>query len=331
MKKRAVIFFVLLLFAIPGRMLFAAPPEVSATLKPDSVLIGDRFTMEVIVRKDMMQLVGFPSFTKGELVPGIEVTEESPLDTLQTDGRMQTLRKTFTMTSFTAGIYDLERFPVLYGDKNITDTLFSGGKMRITVGEPELDTTEKSDIKEIKTPEETPLLASEISGYVIMTLLLGCILAAAIYTIRKAVLKHRRKDNGETIVEAAIPPHVRAIHDLEKLHSQKLWQSGKHKQYYTRLTDIIRYYLLGRFGLNAMEMTSEEIINELRDLPLSDTQHSGLSEILRTADLVKFAKFNPDDECNDKTYYAAYYFVENTKEIPEESTGESQNTESDEE
>lgn len=330
MKKIKAIFFLFLLSALPYATLSAAPPKVSATIKPDSVMIGDRFTMEITVFKDMMQVVGLPSFNGGELVPGIEVFQESMLDTVQTNGRMQTLRKTFTLQSFKAGIYDLERFPVLYGDKNITDTLFSIGKMRVTVGEPELETGEDSDIHDIKAPEKTPLLVSEISGYVISSIVLLCIIAAAIYTIRKALLKRNGKSTAKKSAEAAVPPHVRAIHDLETLHNQKLWQSGKHKQYYTRLTDIMRYYLWGRFGVNAMEMTSEEIIKESRTLPLSDTQRSGLADMLRTADLVKFAKYTPEGESNEKIYYEAYYFVENTKEMPAEPSTEEQNTQSDE-
>lgn len=326
MKKIAVILFALSI--LPVAMVSAAPPEVQATLKPDSVMIGDRFTLEVTVRKDMMQMVELPSFQGGELVPGIEIAGESQLDTIETDGRIQTLRKKYDLTAFKAGIYQLERFPVLYGDKNIMDTLYSVKQMRILVAEPEI-ATEGGDIKDIKAPEKAPLMVSEISGYIILTILFLCILAALVYTIRKAIMKRSGKSEKKA-TQAALPPHVRAIHDLEALHNQKLWQSGRHKQYYTRLTDIIRYYLYGRFGLNAMEMTSEEIIDDVRTLPLSDKQRSELGDMLRTADLVKFAKFTPENDCNDKLYYAAYYFVENTKVIPEEPAAEEQNTQSDE-
>lgn len=115
----------------------------------------------------------------------------------------------------------------------------------------------------------------------------------------------------------AVPPHERAIQDLETLHNQKLWQSGKVKSYYTRLTDIVRTYLEGRYGIRALEQTTDEIMRELRTADLADRSRNELRDLLRTADLVKFAKHQPAAEENEVFYYTAYYFVENTKQAPE--------------
>jgi hypothetical protein len=94
-----------------------------------------------------------------------------------------------------------------------------------------------------------------------------------------------------------------------------LWQNGRHKEYYTRLTDILREYLDGRYNVSAMEMTSDEIIKSIASLELDSKQMELICELLQTADFVKFAQQAADAEQNEKFYTGVYYFVENTKQI----------------
>ena len=301
MKRAVILSCLLLAFAagIPG--VRAAAPVVRATLKPDTVLIGDRFSIEVLIDKDMMQVVELPTFGTDMTGGGsIEILSESPLDTLRQEGRRQVLRKRYELTSFDAGIYELGRYPVLYGDKNITDTLYSQAPLRIVVDTFPVD-TQKSTVYDIKGPEQAPLAAVVIQ-----------------------VCRYRARRRG-TVPEGrsvpVVPPHVQAIQDLETLHNRKLWQSGRVKSYYTQLTDIVRAYLNGRYGVNAMEMTSDEIMGAAAALQMSDKNRRDLRAILLTADLVKFARHVPAGEENENLYYAAYYFVEDTKEVPAEADG----------
>ena len=321
MMKRAVILSCLLLaFAagIPG--VRAAAPVVRATLKPDTVLIGDRFSIEVLIDKDMMQVVELPTFGTDMTGGGsIEILSESPLDTLRQEGRRQVLRKRYELTSFDAGIYELGHYPVLYGDKNITDTLYSQAPLRIVVDTFPVD-TQKSTVYDIKGPEQAPLMVGEFAGYAAAILVFAAVLAAVVIQ----VCRYRARRRG-TVPEGrsvpVVPPHVQAIQDLETLHNRKLWQSGRVKSYYTQLTDIVRAYLNGRYGVNAMEMTSDEIMGAAAALQMSDKNRRDLRAILLTADLVKFARHVPAGEENENLYYAAYYFVEDTKEVPAEADG----------
>lgn len=314
MKKFASTFF-LLFTTVAG--LSGAQPEIRATLRPDTVLIGDRFSIEVLVDKDMMQLVSFPSFDGGKMSEKIEILSETPLDTLEQNGRRQVLRKAYELTSFDAGVYDLGGYPVLYGDKNITDTLYSRQPLRLVVNTFPVD-TEKDTVYDIKAPEQAPLLVSEFAGYVAAAFISALIAAALVILIRRMLAARRKHEGKDGRPIPSIAPHVRAIKDLETLHNQKLWQSGKTKTYFTRLTDIIRIYLNGRYGINAMEMTSDEIMKAVGSISLSERNRTDLLNILLTADLVKFAKHTPSPEKNDSLYDAAYYFVEDTKEQPVE-------------
>lgn len=319
-RKLASILFAV---AVTATASASVPPEVRARITADTVLIGDRFSIEIAIEKDMMQVIGFPDVAQSLAKGGMEVLYESPLDTVRTEGRQQTLTKTYELTSFTAGSFDLGRFPILYGDKNVTDTLYSAEPLHIVVNTFPVD-TDNSTIYDIKAPEETPLLVEEFSGYVMWTFMGALLVAAVALLVRRWISSRGRSVREDGTPMPYIPPHVRAIEDLETLHNQKLWQSGRTKAYYTGLTDIVRTYINGRYGVNAMEMTSDEIMRAVAPMPLNEKDRRGLRDILKTADLVKFAKHTPDADENESLYYAAYYFVEDTKELPQEDAEETE-------
>ncbi len=113
-----------------------------------------------------------------------------------------------------------------------------------------------------------------------------------------------------------IPAYVVALQALEALHAERLCEKGLEKEYYTRLTEILRVYMQERFGIFAMEMTSTEIINALEALPAAEAvSPAEMRKVLNMADFVKFAKVRPLPEDNAKVYDAAVRFVEDTKVV----------------
>ena len=291
------------------------PPRVTAKFVPDSIAIGDHFDLEVVVEKDQLQLVDFPSFKDGKLSEYIEIMEEGGVDTLSHEGRKVRLSKRYRLTTFEEGEHPLGRFPVLYVDKNIVDTLRSMDSLVLQVGTFDIDTTTMT-IHDIKPTLGAPLKVGEISGYIGWGLLILAVIALIVWR----VVSLRRNLTMFGRPKPVEPPHVAAIRALEILHNQKLWQNNKHKQYYTRLTDILREYLNGRYGIPAMEMTTEETLDELARWELPAKNFGHLKDILSTADLVKFAKYVPDGEYNEAAYSNAYYFVEDTKPTEVEQT-----------
>lgn len=287
-------------------------PSIEARFSADSVLIGDQFRLDVEVDKDVMEIVEFPTFENGRLgkdSTDIEILGESPADTLKSDGRRITLRKSYLLTGFDEGDYRMGKFPVLYIDKNIVDTLWSKDSMRIIVNTLPVDTV-KQKIHDVKPPIHVPVRFGEFSGYLLIGLLGLALIAAIVYLLVKHL--RNRPATGKKNAPAE-PPHVTAIKQLEKLHAQKLWQSGKQKVYYTGITDILREYLSSRYPVKAMEMTSQEILDRMAQETIADKTMQRLKDILHTADFVKFAKFTPDAEQNEAAYTDAYYFVEETK------------------
>ena len=296
-------------------------PTVTAAFVKDSVMIGDQVELEVRIEKDMMQMVDFPFLAGSEIMPEVEVMGEFPADTIAQEARRQTIRKRYLFTIWKEGDYNLGLFPALYADKNVVDTLYARDSLRIRVATFDID-LQKDKPFDIKPPRGLPLRFGEIGGWFFLSLGILAILVLGVWLLTK--YRHRIPLLGGE--RPKIPPHVEAIRRLEALRHQKLPQNGKHKQYYSGITDILREYLDRRFGIGAMEMTSGEILAAV-DTPrrageVDEKRYTDLAELLTTADLVKFAKFVPEDAESETAWYNAYYFVEETKLVEIEGRAE---------
>lgn len=296
------------------RVLPANAPKVRGTVEPDSVGIGDRFLLSIEVEKDLMQDIYFPDYKNS--VEYYELIEDRPVDTLSREGRKLKLRKSYLMAAFQEGIHRVVP-EVMYADKNIIDTLQGDDTLKLLVTTFQIDSTSHA-IFDIKPQRTLKFKMGEISGYITWTIIIIAILVA-LYFVAKRILAHYGKSFGDIFKPAPpLPPHEIALRDLKRLHSERLWQEGKHKLYYSTLTDILRAYLAGQFGVGALEMTSDEIIEAIRTIDLPQKQAMDLGDLLRDADLVKFAKAMPEAEENERAYSKALEFVNQTMPQPEE-------------
>ncbi|MFI3282255.1 MAG: hypothetical protein SNG10_01845 [Rikenellaceae bacterium] len=301
-------------------------PTVQSRITPDTVMIGDPFTLSIDVESDVMQRIAFPEFDfEGQ--DQIEKVEEPRIDTISSDGRRLHLRRNYKLRSFEEGGYNLGRTAVLYIDKNVADTLYSVDSLRVMVTTFIIDSTALANgIVDIKPQRDMPFKFAEISGYVKWGVLILLLLIALAYVVLR-ILAHYGKNVGGFFKPAPpVPPHVRAIVALEELHNKKLWQSNKHKQYYSGLTDILRTYISGRYQIAAMEMTTDEIFEALRSVEMPKKCSMDLQALLRDADLVKFAKMSFESDQNESYFIKSYNFVEETK-IVEPSAEESKELE----
>lgn len=257
----------------------AQTPTVEARIVPDSIGIGDTFTLEIDVERDQVQVTEFPLYENDDK---LEVVQSLPVD-----------------------------------------TLYTSDSLRLDVGTFQIDTA-KQTIYDLKPQRTLPLRAEEITGYLFGGLFLLLNLAALLFALRYHLSKRGKHLSDLFKPAPPAPPHVEAIRALEGLHNQKLWQNNKHKAYYSGLTDILRRYLAGRYGIGALEMTSDEIIDAVRPLDLPRKSAMELTALLREADLVKFAKATPEAACNEEAYQWAYYFVEETKPVEEQPSAEAE-------
>lgn len=123
-----------------------------------------------------------------------------------------------------------------------------------------------------------------------------------------------RRKGTEEIIRIFKPAHEIAYNRLRDLVKQDLVKAGRIKEFYEKLSDILRHYIEHRFNLRAPERTTEEFLAELpatNVLPQSD--QDSLAEFLKHCDLVKFAKYNPTTEQIQRTFDLVKNFIETTK------------------
>jgi hypothetical protein len=150
------------------------------------------------------------------------------------------------------------------------------------------------------------LLAHQAELFTALALLMAAILAL--------VLWRRRKEPATTTAAppAPIPAHQRCLEALLQVEEQRLWQQGEHKRYQSSVTDLLRGYIEERYEVPALERTTDELMAELRLSPLPPDERIRLENLLRAADLVKFAKMVPSSVENEQLMQSARQFVQAT-------------------
>ena len=287
-------------------------------------------------KQDLKQISTYKAYDEDRL----ELIEEFPLDTLKVEGRRLHLRKRYRLAVMETGDMHL-RPTILYFDKNrdLPDTLYSPDTLTLSVARYEdLDTlsflvadpmsqegfkvdsllASKQLLTEgITTQKDLPFKLIEIRDYIIYGVVGLIVLALIIWLVASILYRYMRRRESEVRVMPKLPAHIVANKALVELNNRKLWQNGKFKQYYTALTAIIRVYISDRWDVSALELTTDEIIEALKAIDMPLDSRMSLVALLRTADMVKFAKAEPEAEENEENYIRAYYFVENTKLVDE--------------
>lgn len=280
-------------------------------VEPAEVTLGDHFDLVMEVEAQEGCAVAFPDLTKGVAGGLWEYISEQEVDTISRKEGVYGVRKRYRLTSFEPGDYSLDSLGVVYRSaEGGVDTLYALAPLEMSVGMIPIDTTQTT-IYGVKPPMKAPLYAEEFTGYLALVVLLIALVASVV----RVIYRLSRRDRVERVVVPNEQPHVVAIRRLERLHSQKLWQSELLKEYYTELTDILREYLDNRYGVNAPEMTSDEILSALRRLGIEERHYADLERLLHESDFVKFAKYTPEKEYHEEAYYKVYYFVEESKQV----------------
>lgn len=301
MKKVLLIFVLTLSFVLDT----FAQISVEATIDSLQILTGEQAKISLEVALDADKTAILPIFVD-TIVKGVEIVDISKPDTQYiNDNKRMTIKEVYTITSFDSALYYLPPIEVLvdsqkYSSKPLALKVYS---MPVDTLHPEVFFGPKG------------IIAPDFVWADWYLAIFGCILFAPLLVLLWFLAK-RIRDNKPIVrkikVEPKIPPHEQAIKEIERIKSEKIWQKGLSKEYYTQLTETLRNYIQGRFGFNAMEMTTDEIIKHLTDVN-DDDAISELKMLLQTADLVKFAKFMPMMNENDINLLNAVRFINGTK------------------
>ncbi|WP_288954823.1 hypothetical protein [uncultured Polaribacter sp.] len=268
--------FYILIFT--SAMVFAQKPMVKAEIDTTNIRIGEQFNLKISV--DEIQNVIIPKLQ----LKGLEIIDSTATDTLK-----NSLIRKYILTGFDSGAFYIPQQQIFVKNQAyLTDSLL------VNVATVAVDTTKvkKFPIKSIKSE---PYTFDDFKIYIYIVLAALAIIAFWIYwfVIRK------RKEEEEEPTYRALPPYEEAIYRLNELDEKQLWQNNQTKEYYSELTEIVRGYIERELNVPALEKTTDEVLDMLKDFKDADVILTSqetidkLKSLLREADLVKFAKSKP--------------------------------------
>jgi hypothetical protein len=308
MKKSV---FIISFFLIAFTGVYSQDIKVTAAFDSTRILIGDQVNFIIKVEQPSDQILNIPEF-RDTLIKNIEILKGPSTDSISIgQGRIRITEK-YLVTSFDSGFYKID--PVYVEVKNSSGiNRFYSDYSRLEVMKYKIapaDSTAK--IYDIVAPYKAPLTFNEIMPWIIAVFLIAALIWIALIYYKRF---RNRREEVEEIVNPD-PAHIIAFRELERLKSDELWQNGHYKQYYTRLTEILRQYLENRYRVYSLELTTSETLNALLKTGFKkDDSFTKLKGVLTAADLVKFAKHVPDTNEMESHYLDSWNFVEVTKEI----------------
>ena len=303
MVKRVYIFSLFLLLMTGVR----AQVRVDVKLDSLQLFIGQQTDLTLSVTIDAKQKLVMPDIKKGqELIPDIEVvTVGNPDTAFLNDGKRLTVSQAYTITAWDSAFYYLPPMQVTVDGKK-----YDSKSLALKVYTVDIDTLHLDQFFPPGGIMELPFLWEEwqmvMFGSLLLILMFVCV-GVLYYHVKhgKPIVRFIRR-------KKKLPPHQVAMNEIERIKSERKWAEEDSKEYYTLLTDTLRNYIRDRYGFNAMEMTSSEIIERL----IAENNEQALDElreIFRTADLVKFAKWSTLINENDANLVSAIEYVNQTK------------------
>lgn len=251
---------------------------VKAEIDTTSIRIGEQFQLKISV--DETQNVIIPKIQ----LKGLEVIDSTRIDTIK-----NSLIRRYILTGFDSGAFYIPQQQIFVKNQAfLTDSLL------INIATIAIDTAKvkKFPIKSIK---KEPYTFDDFRIYIYLILAILAIIGFWIYwfVIRK------RKETEDAPTYRTLPPFEEAILRLNELDEKLLWQNNKIKEYYSELTEIVRGYIERELKVPALENTTDEVLAMIKDFKNLDSIETSketikkLKDLLREADLVKFAKSKP--------------------------------------
>ena len=293
-----------ILFALAGIV-----PSGDAFIEPlqprDSVLIADQFEygfrLDGVEPGTTIELQDFGAFADDSLV----LVRDWRIDTLRSSRSGMDLSGSVVVSPFEEGHYRLPGIAVrrtLPGGQ--TDTLLFN-PAELDVMTMPVDTA-NFVINDIKGQMRYPLRFVETLPWIGGAMLLAALVFLAVRLVR-------RHGKGAAAGKPDEPPYVVALRSLDRFKDEKYWAPDRQKAYYSGITDILKTYIASRFGVDAPEMTTDELFDALKSCrgikPEVWTETRGLFEL---ADFVKFAKHTATRDENLRSLSTAVAFVTST-------------------
>ena len=302
--RHTVIIAAMLMATVP--MALGGNITFKASLDSATLLMGKTTTLHLEITQDKGARGFFPGEQADTLNAMVEIAQRGVADTTDLGNNRIQINRDLIIQSFDSGMWVIKPIPyVVAGDTAYCNQL----SLKVLP----VNVSQMSDINDIKAVEEVPFnLLDWLPDYWWAWLLGLLLIGGGIW----AYFKYFKKGiNPLKPIKKRLPPYEEAMINLQNLKAAQLWQQGQEKEYFTGLTDILRMYIDRRFGINAVEMTSSQIIDTLKRNDETRAVNEQLEMILEVADIVKFANARPLADDNEVAFQRAVNFVEATRPV----------------
>jgi hypothetical protein len=299
----------------------AYPQEIVVKSSPDtsSIVIGDQigFSVSATIPSGIDASLSTVTDT---LAGNVIILGRSPRDTVISPDGVLTVTDRYLITAFDSGTWSIPPFYAEYFSGDSLHRSYSGYSF-LNVVRPDITPKDTTDvIFDIVPPLTAPVTFSEILPW----LVIAVIALAVIYLLARLLPRNPLKRFVRPPAPAE-PAHIIALRELNRLKEEELWQQGEVKEYYSRLSDILRRYIDNRYGIMSPELTTDETVRMLQKAAVTThDQMSLVKELLSLSDMVKFAKYLPQSEVHEKSHGDGVRFVELTRKsdvTPEVNSG----------
>jgi hypothetical protein len=286
------------------------PISVHLDTDKKEITIADRLNLTLSVIFDEDYDLELPAF--GEKLEQFGIVDYHTSQPALTDDHRSKISRSYVLEPFLSGDYKIPPMKVYFQKKGgPDDTRHEIETEEITVHVTSLlpENFKEMTLHDIQPPEDLPRsygLWFWTGGIALLTFISG---VAVFIVIRK------RNRNAINIPIKKIPAHQQAFDELNALVSENLVENGKIKEFYHKISDILRRYIENRFHIRAPELTTEEFLTGIKERNEFDTAHKQLlKNFLTHCDLVKFARHQPQREDIQKTFDACKEFILGTQE-----------------
>jgi uncharacterized membrane protein len=289
--------------ATAGEAAAGIPVAVKAEIDKNSVSIGEKIKYTLEAKSDKDVEIKFPDF--GENLAGFAIRDYGSSKGGFFGSR--TLTQWYVLDIYETGKFTIPAAAIKYraSDKEQWREALTG-PISVEVRSVLDRDVEKADIRDIKGPVG---LYNLTYIYIVLAIIAVIILIVLAVTL----LKKRRKPQ-ETMTPPR-PAHEIAYEALRELMSRDYIKAGRVREYYFELSNIVRHYIEDRFHLKAPEMTTEEFLTTLKYSEVLNRDQKGvIKEFLSHCDMVKFAKYLPDEKEVASSYGSAKKLIDGTKE-----------------
>ena len=302
--RKYVLFLMLALTALG---LKAQNVEVEGKVNDTKVQVGKPFTLDLSLKVPYGWFVEWNDFAIDTLSERIDIIKRGNVERTADADSNVIVKQQLTLMTFDTGQIQLPAVGLTYAQSFDDPMRLQAFTEPIDLYATTIVVDTLQPYKPIVEPIAAPIQMKEVYPWLLAVLLLA-LAAFSVWYWRK----HRKTKvdaEGNIIRGQVIPPYDKAVGDLKRLREEKMWQSGKVKEYFSSLTDIAREYIEGQFGVNAVEMTTDDILEEIKPLRFPKETYDKLKGTMEVADLVKFAKYSASTLESDTALSSMTEFV----------------------